>query len=200
MRPIRHTPSGGSPAASTGAIAICILRFPPDAGLFGNRLGLDDAYRFARGEEVISSTGLPARLGRPLDWLAVTDHSDLMGFATDLFAGAPAIVKTEQGAKWYEAMQQGGEAAANAALDLITNFSQGTLDPALLEAYSPGAKAYAGVWESIIDAAERYNEPGRFTAFIGFEWTSLIKWQQSCTAMWYIRDGAERALPDSSRW
>ncbi len=147
----------------------------PDAGLFGNRLGLDEAYRFARGEEVTSSTGLPARLGRPLDWLAVTDHSDLMGFATDLFAGAPAIVDTEQGAKWYEAMQQGGEAAANAALDLITNFSQGTLDPALLEAYSPGADAYAGVWDSILDAAERYNEPGRFTAFIGFEWTSLVK-------------------------
>ena len=146
----------------------------PDAGLFGNRLGVDDAYRFARGEEVTTSTGQPARLARPLDWLAVTDHSDMMGFATDLFEGAPAIVDTEQGRGWYEAMQQGGDAAANAALDLITNFAQGTLDPALVKAYSPGAAAYSSVWKSIIDAAEQYNEPGRFTALIGFEWTSLV--------------------------
>jgi hypothetical protein len=69
----------------------------PDAGLFGNTLGLDEAYRFARGEEVVSSTGQPAKLGRPLDWLVVADHSDMMGFATDLFAGAPAIISTEQG-------------------------------------------------------------------------------------------------------
>ena len=39
-----------------------------DAGLFGNTLGLDEAYRFARGEEVTSSTGLPVKLSRPLDW------------------------------------------------------------------------------------------------------------------------------------
>jgi len=146
----------------------------PDAGLFGNRLGVNEAYRFARGEEVTTSTGQPARLARPLDWLAVTDHSDMMGFATDLFDGASAIVDTEQGRGWYEAMQKGGDAAAKAALDLITNFAQGTLDPALVKAYSPGAAAYSSVWQSIIDAAERFNEPGRFTAFIGFEWTSLV--------------------------
>ena len=145
-----------------------------DAGLFGNRLGLEDAYRFARGEEVVTSTGQPAKLGRPLDWLAITDHSDAMGFATDLFAGAPAIVGTEQGARWFAAMQEGGPAAADAALDLITNFAQGTLDPAIVAAYYPGAEAYDAVWKKTIDAAERYNEPGRFTTFIGFEWTSLV--------------------------
>jgi hypothetical protein len=145
-----------------------------DAGLFGNRLGLDEAYRFARGEEVISSTGQPARLGRPLDWLAVTDHSDAMGFATDLFKGAPAIVDTEQGSRWFTAMQEGGDAAAAAALDLITTFAQGNLDPALVAAYYPGSPAYDAVWKSTIETAERFYEPGRFTTFIGFEWTSLV--------------------------
>lgn len=140
----------------------------PDAGLFGNTLGLDEAWRFARGEEVKSTTGQPVRLSRPLDFMALTDHSDMMGFATDLFAGAPAIVDTEQGRGWYEAMQKGGQASANAALDLITNFAQGTLDPKLVEAYSPGSAAYNAVWQSVIDAAERYNEPGRFTALIGY--------------------------------
>ena len=163
-----------------------------DAGLFGNTLGLDEAYRFARGEEVTSATGLPAKLGRPLDWLAVTDHSDAMGFATDLFEGAPAIVNTEQGRRWFEAFQQGGQAAADGALDLITTFAQGRLDPELIAAYSPGAPAYDTVWAKVIDAAERYNEPGRFTTFIGFEWTSLVAGNNLHRNV-ILRDGASRA-------
>ncbi len=51
-----------------------------DAGAFGNRLGLRDAYRFARGEEVVASAGMPVKLSRPLDWLVIADHSDNMGF------------------------------------------------------------------------------------------------------------------------
>ena len=60
-----------------------------DAGAFGARLGPRDAYRFARGEEVVSSTAGPARLSRPLDFLVVADHSDNMGFFPKLFAGDP---------------------------------------------------------------------------------------------------------------
>ncbi len=67
-----------------------------DAGLFGARLGLDEAYRFARGEEVMASSGQPARLGRPLDWLVIADHSDGMGFFNDLAAGDPDIIKYDQ--------------------------------------------------------------------------------------------------------
>ena len=51
-----------------------------DAGAFGARLGPEDAYRFARGEELTSSTGLKVKLDRPLDFLVVADHSDNMGF------------------------------------------------------------------------------------------------------------------------
>lgn len=68
----------------------------PDAGLFGNKLGLDEAYRLARGEEVTSSTGLPARLSRPLDWLVLTEHTDMMGFATDLLRGAPILIQKRE--------------------------------------------------------------------------------------------------------
>ena len=50
-----------------------------DAGLFGCILDHEDAYRLARGEEIKSSTGLPVKLGRPHDWLVITDHSDMMG-------------------------------------------------------------------------------------------------------------------------
>ena len=55
-----------------------------DAGAFGNRLGLEEAYRFARGDEVTTSTGLQAKLSRPLDWLVIADHSDNMGFFLSL--------------------------------------------------------------------------------------------------------------------
>jgi hypothetical protein len=57
-----------------------------DAGAFGNRLGPPDAYRFARGDEVVASSGQAVRLARPLDWLAITDHSDGMGFTNDALA------------------------------------------------------------------------------------------------------------------
>jgi len=144
-----------------------------DAGLFGARLGLEDAYRFARGEEVMASSGQPVRLGRPLDWLVIADHSDGMGFFNDLAAGDPAILKYDQAKPWYDGLQAGGEASAAAALNLIGTFSQGEIDPEMMAEYSPGGRTYASIWEKVVDAAEQFNEPGRFTAFIGFEWTSL---------------------------
>lgn len=146
-----------------------------DAGLFGNTTGHDEAYRLARGEEIVSSTGLPVKLSRPLDFLVITDHSDMMGIATDIQNGAPNIMAIPQARVWAEGFAKGGQAAGEAAFDLITNFSQMTLSEELLEQYSPGSAVYDRVWEKIIDSAEKYNEPGRFTAFIGFEWTSVPK-------------------------
>ena len=109
-----------------------------DAGLFGARLGLEDAYRFARGEEVTASSGQPVRLGRPLDWLVIADHSDGMGFFNDMQAGSPDIIKYDQGKRWYGGLQQGGQASVDAALDLITTFSQGKINPEMMAEYSPG--------------------------------------------------------------
>ena len=163
-----------------------------DAGLFGNTVGLDDAYRLARGGEVKASTGLPVKLSRPLDWLIITDHTDLMGFAADLQKGAPAVMADPKGKEWAEAFQKGGAEAGKAAFDLITNFAQMTLPKALLEAYSPGSEVFTGVWEDNIKKAEIYNEPGRFTAFIGFEWTSVPKGFNLHRNV-ILRDGGPRA-------
>jgi hypothetical protein len=146
-----------------------------DAGGFGNRLGLDDAYRFARGQQVTASSGQEVRLARPLDWLAITDHSDGMGMITDILDANPVVTQYEQGARWSKAFNAGGQEAVDATLNLITTFSQGEMDPEMFANYSPGARRYATIWDDVIDAAERYNEPGVFTAFIGFEWTSLVK-------------------------
>ncbi|MHA3978941.1 DUF3604 domain-containing protein [Halovulum sp. GXIMD14794] len=164
-----------------------------DAGLFGNTTDTETMLRFARGEEVMASSGQPVRLSRPLDWIVTTEHSDGMGMITDLAAGAPNIMASEQGARWSEALQQGGEASAQAALDLITNFSQGTMDPKLIADYSPGSPIYASVWKKIVDTVEEYNDPGTFTAFHGYEWTSLIRGNNMHRNV-IFRDDADRAL------
>ena len=141
-----------------------------DAGAFGARLTPVDAYRFARGEELTSSTGLQVRLSRPLDFLVVADHSDNMGFFPRLYAGDPAMLADPTGKRWYEMIQAGGQQGVQVAVEVIVAFSQGTF-PEALESL-PGSKAYRDAWDETIDAAEDYNDPGRFTAFIGYEWTS----------------------------
>ena len=168
-------------------------RLSPDAGLFGNTLGLEEAYRFARGEEVVSATNQEVKLSRPLDWLVIADHSDLMGFAEDIANGAPNILEFPEGKRWYEGMQAGGQDAADAALDAITNFAQGTLPVDLVTQYSPGSKTYGSVWQRVVDAAEKYNDPGNFTTIIGFEWTSLVKGNNLHRNV-LLRDNANRAL------
>lgn len=164
-----------------------------DAGLFGNTVTIDDAYRLARGEQIISATGIPVKLARPMDWLIVTDHTDLMGIAQDIQTGTDNILAIPKGKEWHEGFKKGGKEAGKAAFDLITNFSQMTLPKEIVEQYSPGSKVFGNVWKTIVDAAETYNEPGLFTAFIGFEWTSVPKGFNLHRNV-IIRDGAKTAL------
>jgi Protein of unknown function (DUF3604) len=142
--------------------------FSMDAGAFGCRLGPSDAYRFAKGQQVIASSGQPARLARPLDFLVVADHSDGFGFFPLLMGGDPKIMADPQGRRWYDMVQNGQGAAA--AIDIVTSFGKGAISKAILPV--PGTAAYQSAWEEVIKAAEEANDPGRFTAFIGYEWTS----------------------------
>ena len=163
-----------------------------DAGLFGNILGHEDAYRLARGEEIKSSTGLKVKLGRPLDWLVITDHSDMMGIATDIQKGTPNIVADPKGKEWHEGFKKGGDAAGKAAFDLITHFAQMKVPEQMVKDYSPGSKVYNKLWHDITKTADKYNDPGKFTALIGFEWTSVPKGFNLHRNV-ILRDGGERA-------
>jgi hypothetical protein len=163
--------------------------FSMDAGAFGNRLGLDEAYRFARGEEIDSTTAGRVRLARPLDFLVIADHSDNMGFFPDLFAANPAIVEDPKGKEWYD-MIQAGEGMA-VALEIIDSFSRGTFPEKLM--YWPDGTMYRSAWDKTIAAAEKYNEPGRFTAFIGYEWTSQVPPGQNLHRVVIYKDGADKA-------
>ena len=142
--------------------------YSADAGLALATLSPDDAYRFAKGEEVTSSLGVPARLNRPLDWLVVTDHAENLGLPVALNTQDPVMQANE----WGRAITKA--------------YAPRTMD-AVLEAYglwfgnvnTPGAPdpmAGTGLlesyWKKTTEAAERHNQPGLFTAFIGFEWTT----------------------------
>ena len=161
-----------------------------DAGGGGTRLLPRDAYRFARGEQVTSNTGQPVRLSRPFDFYMITDHSDGMGAITDIIGGAPNILADPQGKKFYEAFNKGGDDALKAAQELVGLFGQGTLSPALN--YQPGNPAYKRVWDDIVAAAEEFNNPGKFTTFIAYEWTSLVAGNNLHRNV-IFRDGPERA-------
>jgi uncharacterized protein DUF3604 len=158
-----------------------------DAGAFGNRLGLDEAYRFARGEEVNSTSAGPVKLSRPLDYLVIADHSDNMGFFPDMFAGAPHIMKDPKGKEWYDLIMAGK--GVDVALELIGLFSQGTFPSGLV--YYPDSKPYKDAWARTVAAADQFNDPGTFTAFIGYEWTSLIKGNNMHRVVVY-RDGGDK--------
>src|SRR5687767_8952605 len=135
-----------------------------DAGAFGARLGPKEAYRFAKGEEVVASSGQRAKLSRPLDFLVVSDHSDGMGFFPLLTGGDPGLLATPQGRKWYDEINSGK--GAQAAVDIITSFGKGAMPKGFP---TPGTSAYRSAWRETIKAADEANEPGRFTAFIGYE-------------------------------
>src|SRR5471030_701780 len=129
--------------------------FSMDAGAFGARLGPKDAYRFARGEEVIASSGQHAKLSRPLDFLVVSDHSDGMGFFPQLMAGDPGLLATPQGRKWYDQINSGK--GAQAAIDIITSFGRGDLPKGFP---TPGTPAYRSAWRETIKARSEERRVG----------------------------------------
>jgi len=161
-----------------------------DAAAWGARLSPDDAYRFARGEAVTSAKGWKAQLTRPLDWLVIADHSDGYDFTNRLQAGDPWIINEELGKLWYDRLQEGTEEAFRfVADDLIKRFGGGEETPWKLndpEMLGPG-------WERSVKAAEAANDPGHFTAFIGYEWSSAPGGDNLHRVVIY-RDGADKAL------
>ena len=138
--------------------------FSVDSGMFGNTLGPEESFRFARGEEVISSTGLRAKLIRPLDFLVVSDHAEYLGLSDLLAKGDPQLLATEAGKEWYASFQAGGDTAWLTAVAMMDDFNSGNervKDP----------KLKRSVWDSVVDIASEYDDPGVFTALNGYEYT-----------------------------
>jgi len=142
----------------------------PDAFAFGNRLTPEDAYRFATGNTITSASGQRVQLSRPLDWLVVADHGVAMGAMMELYKGNPNLLKDDRLRRWHKMMNSSPEEGVQAAGELISEASQGNIPQAMLD-----PTIARTVWNEYTKTADRYNDPGRFTAIIGYEWTSLIK-------------------------
>ena len=136
----------------------------PDAGLAGTKLGLDEAYRFARGETVTSNSGQKAALKRPLDFLVVADHSENLGLAQGLEASNPELLKTSLGQELHDMLKAGK--GREAFYLLVQWMAKGS------EALVSNDTYLTSVWQTNTTVAERYNNPGTFTSLIGYEWTS----------------------------
>jgi hypothetical protein len=141
--------------------------YSADAGMIGNTLGPEEAYRFAKGQAVKSSTGVQARLARPLDFLVVADHAENLGLAPLLTAKDPGLMATEFGKELRKRVDAGD---LPGAWDYWSRAKASGKDP-----LAGQDQIYRTAWQKITDAAEKHNEPGRFTAFIGFEWTSTYE-------------------------
>ena len=142
----------------------------PDAFPFGNRLMPEEAYRFALGETITSATGQRVQLSRPLDWLVIADHSEAMGTMMEIYKGNPALMRDKTLKRWHNMMKESPEKGVEAAMELISAASQDNVPPALIN-----PKIARTIWDDYLETAEAFNEPGRFTALAGYEWTSLVE-------------------------
>ena len=137
----------------------------PDAGLLGTSLTAADVFRAARGDTVISNTGQPFRLVRPLDFLVLTDHAEAMGLAPMVREGNPVLLSSSRGRDVYEAFKAGGQQAMQAFGGLLADVSAGVNPFADID-------MAGSIWPEFVKLADTYNQPGVFTAMTGFEWTS----------------------------
>ena len=161
-----------------------------DAFGFGVRLGPEDALRFARGEEVTSTTGLKAKLSRPLDFLVVTDHAEALGATKALYDAPRLLIRDETMRRWHDMMQEGPAGSQRAMAEILDARGRNALPPAMLNPDGAAERTH-DVWNANIDAVENYNEPGKFTAFFGFEYT-LMQGGNNLHRNIIFRDGVDR--------
>lgn len=141
-----------------------------DAYLLGNRSAdPDTAYRFAKGLPVVHpGHRARVRIDRPLDFLVVTDHAEFLGVFAEIEAGNPAILSTKMGKRIYDDLKAGKQNEVFA--DIVGLVARGKLrDLAPINA----KKVRTSVWSKMVDFADAHNEPGKFTSFTGWEWSSM---------------------------
>ena len=157
-----------------------------DAGLVGTSLDVDAGYRLARGEKVISNTGQPVQLIRPLDFLVITDHAEFIGLAPQLRSSAPELLADPWGRKIYDLFSSGQDGRMKAFTEIIA----ASTTPPFTNPMSSN-DASRSIWTDFVEKADQYNEPGTFTAMTGFEWTSTPEGDNLHRVIIH-RDGADK--------
>ena len=135
-----------------------------DAYGFGNRLPPENAYRLARGEEVDHVGGYKVKLKAPLDFFMMTDHSEMIGIANLANDKTSDFYKSKM-AGW---LRSGTKADGSKFLFAMQKAAGSGVLP---EGYT--SDAIATVWKKVQANAEKYNNPGKFTTFVAYEWSSM---------------------------
>ncbi len=157
-----------------------------DASLWGMNKSPADIYRYAKGEELTSFKGWKVKLNRPLDFTVVADHSDAYGFYNLIADGADFIVAEPQGARWHQMFKDGENAQLADEVIKALGIEDLPWNVNKKEFIEPG-------WKDTIAAAEAANDPGKFTAFIGYEWSSNPDGDNMHRVVIY-RDNADKTL------
>jgi hypothetical protein len=152
-----------------------------DAGMIGTSLGPEAAYRISKGGEVTSNTGWRVKLNRPLDFVVVADHAENLGMADFIRRSDPILLANKTGKKWHDMVKAGK--GYDAFLEWLRGGSTDQInEPRMMKS----------VWANVVENADRENQPGVFTAFIGFEWTSHPNGNNMHRVV-IFRDDADRA-------
>ncbi len=160
-----------------------------DAGMDGAVTSPEDAFRVARGEEVKANSGGKVKLIRPLDWMVITDHSDGMGTINEVAGGNAEMMADATLKSWNAAINSGDEHRMNKTkLELVSMQSNGKLPKVMMD-----PKWMVSAWEKTIATADKYNEPGKFTALIGYEWTVNAGGGDNLHRNIIYRDAADKA-------
>lgn len=154
--------------------------FSTDAGMIGTKLGPDEAYKISRGEEVISNEGWRVKLIRPLDFIVVADHAENLGLADFIRRSDPILLGNEQGKKWHDMVKDG------TGYDAFLEWARSDKEDLIKE-----PKMTEAVWQMVVENADKYNQPGVFTTFHGFEWTSMPDGNNMHRVV-IFRDGADK--------
>lgn len=160
----------------------------PDAVGGGTRVSPEAAYQLARGQEIVSSTGQPVRLSRPLDWLAIADHSDALGVVSDVIAGKPELMTDPQLRRWNKMFNAGQDQAMAAVMEMITAQGQGKVPAAIKD-----PEVFKDAWKRYTAIADKFNDPGHFSTLIAYEWTSNYGGGNNLHRNVIFRDNAEKA-------
>ncbi|MFT4565403.1 MAG: hypothetical protein ACI9FN_000356 [Saprospiraceae bacterium] len=135
-----------------------------DAFVMNVRTSPDDAYSFGKGAAIPHAGGEPIQIGRPLDFMAVTDHAEYMGVFMQMQDAENPLSKLEIAKEISNTEDD----------DPLKKFRKIGLSLATMNPYEELLEKdiVQNTWQRIVAAADRHYEPGKFTTFPAYEWTS----------------------------
>lgn len=141
--------------------------FSPDAYFLGNRsVDPHGAYRYAQGLPIVNAaTGARVQIDRPLDFLLIADHAEMMGVPYRLFRGDPELAGTKTGQRFIKMVKEGR--GADVFAEFLGNINAKRATPEF-----NSDRIRRSIWQETTSLADQYNQPGKFTTLVGWEWTS----------------------------